>query len=148
MTDPSDETIPGTSALKIAKMVVPWLLLAIVGARVWAVYGDYQAASVNYDALALTKPKSSLISTETAKTSKGSGTTKPAAKPVEQVEAVTDVNVHKDASASSATIWVMATGDRCVLVERVGPWFKVRNSKNAVGWVTSGNRYTKVVKAK
>lgn len=132
---------------RIAKRVTPWILLGAVLLLVWGYLGQYQQGAAGYDAAALLKAKNSLITTPAVEAGKGGKKAAPSHVP-DQLQALESVNMHEQPRASSNTIRVVGQGENVVLLQTVGAWCKVRDSKGNVGWVTASSSYTRVIKAK
>jgi uncharacterized protein YgiM (DUF1202 family) len=127
-----------------AKRVVPWVLLAFMLLVVYSFYGQFQAASTKL--AAENAAKASLIATPTANAAKAKAAAPPVPEKGPWVVALTTVNIRVEPSASSDEIGSLKEGDKVVLLSQVGSWYKIKNHKGRVGWVTSDKDYTKVVK--
>ncbi len=60
---------------------------------------------------------------------------------VKDIQYVTDklrLSLYRSASASSGTIKLLSSGDRLEVLERKGPYSKVRTAEGQIGWVKNG----------
>ena len=65
----------------------------------------------------------------------------PAAEEVKDIQYVTDklrLSLYRDASASSGTLKLLVSGDRLEVLERKGPYSRVRTADGQTGWVKNG----------
>jgi len=130
--DPIDGHAPDTSVLfRIARLVVPWVLLLIVGSVLWGFIADYRVAK---DAAATQG------STETT-VQAGINAAEP------YVIVLSDgLNLRAEASTTSAVVQVLAADQQLALVEEGLGWYRVRTAEGVEGWVAAGGRYTQIVK--
>ncbi len=60
---------------------------------------------------------------------------------VKDIQYVTDklrLSLYRDASASSGTLKLLVSGDRLEVLERKGPYSRVRTANGQIGWVKNG----------
>ena len=71
---------------------------------------------------------------------------KPAAPTVVLVVEVDGLNFRKEPNSDSPAMRGLAKGERVTLLEDQGDWYKVRDAKKVIGYITSNPSYTSKVK--
>lgn len=136
-----------------ARRVVPWLLLGLVLIQVVGVYSTYQVNQQQWKA-EQRKPKPSEVAAAAAAAArtpaadKKEEPRKEAAAPIaatSKVLILSDVTLRQDPSRGAPALRDLATGERLELVGKVDGWYKVKDGSDRLGWVSSSEKYTKVV---
>jgi hypothetical protein len=131
------DRIAAEPVMRFARWVVPWVLLAVVAYVSLGYYNGYRDQTTK-----LERPAGSKETTAKAPAAKSKTATSTAPS---QVVAVTDVNLHIDASAASDTIRTLKKDEKVTLVAKEGDWYKVTDSGGQIGYLTTSATYTKVV---
>ena len=131
---------------RIVRMVVPWVLRALVAVIAWSLLGDYREAA-----------SGTTESGETTGTVEATGTPaeEPAAEtpegetpaePVVYVRVITEgLNMRSQPMTTSTVIKTLKADQRLVLLEKGSGWYRVRDDAGDEGWVAAGGRYTELV---
>lgn len=135
-----------------ARRVVPWLLLALVVIQVFGMYSTYQVNQEEWKA-EQSKPKPSQAAAAAAAAAKKPAAGKPAAPkkeapaavPAAKVLILADVTMRQDPTRSAPALRDLPTGERLELVGKVDGWYKIKDGSGRLGWVSSSEKYTKVV---
>lgn len=145
-----DSFVP-RSALRIAGVIVPWVLLAVVAFVALGLLGEYRdAASGGRDIVPgnSTEPTSSADGTPSA-----DSTEIPETEPIEAspdavkqtvVVLVEGLNLREDATTDSTVIKRLALDARLELLGESVGWYHVRDEAGDEGWVAAGGKYTRL----
>lgn len=135
--------------VKLLRGGVGIVVLAALVVVVLNFYGDFRDArkapatgettrSVTPTTSVSPSPKSSTTPSSPAKTQQGSTT--------KMVEVLIDgLNFREKPASDGKPIRGLSAGDRLVLVETQGSWYRVRDNQGTEGWVNSNPQYTKLV---
>lgn len=124
--NPSDTNI----LVRAARMIVPWIGLALVIAVLWNLVGDYRSA------LDESQGEGSAETTPTAGA--------PAGQPYVLVLSE-GLNLRAEPSTTAGVVKVLALDQQLVLIEEGVGWYHVRDTDGVEGWVAAGGRYTQLV---
>jgi len=125
-----DRSPAGGMALRVIRLVVPWIGLLIVVLVLWSFVSDYRAA-VETDT-----PTSTVEATQTAEVAAGEP----------YVKVLSDgLNLRSQPSTTAAVIKVLSADQKLVFIEEGIGWDPVRAPEGTEGWVAAGGRYTELV---
>ncbi|MBN2847717.1 MAG: SH3 domain-containing protein [Coriobacteriia bacterium] len=135
---------------RIVRMVVPWILLALVAMVAWNLLGDYREA-----ASGTVEPGETSGTVEATETPTAEEPGEPAAEtpegetpaePVVYVRVITEgLNMRSQPMTTSTVIKTLKADQRLVLLEKGSGWYRVRDDAGDEGWVAAGGRYTELV---
>ncbi len=115
--------------VRVVRIVVPWIGLALVVLVLWNLLVDYRAA--------LEEPKSA-TSVEATQTVVTDGQA--------YVLVLSDgLNLRAEPSTASGVVKVLAADQRLGFIEEGVGWYHVRDADGVEGWVAAGGRYTQLV---
>lgn len=125
-----DRSPAGGMALRVIRVVVPWIGLLVVVLVLWSFVSDYRA-SVQTDT-----PTSTVETTQTAEAATGDS----------YVKVLSDgLNLRAEPSTTAAVIKVLSAEQKLVFIEEGIGWYHVRDTEGTEGWVAAGGRYTELV---
>lgn len=135
-------------AMKIAKAALGVVVVIVLFVVVMNWWGDYRAATA-----VLKGAKASSGATTSTVTSGGSGdsgatqpdkTTNGTSTKVLLV-AVDGLNFRAQPNSDSKSIRGLSKGERVTLLATVGDWYKVKDSRGVIGYITANPTYTDTV---
>lgn len=135
----------------IARLALPWVLLALVALAALGIVGQYRSARSEADSG--TPSSGSVETSDTVETSASADSTQvPEEEPVvgEAAEGGTVVvlieglNLREGPDTGTTVIKRLALDARLTLLEEQPGWYRVRDSAGDEGWVAAGGKYTKL----
>ena len=115
---------------KLVKAALGIIMVLIVASVVYNWWGDYRSASLAavVSTAQTVKPTGSQIATSAAGTTYG-------------VIRIDGVNFRVSPASNAKLIRGLKRGDRVVVLDKQGQWYKVKDNKGKTGWVTASSDY-------
>jgi uncharacterized protein YraI len=133
------ETLSSDPVVRIAKAVVPWVVL---GALLWALsgsWGEFVVAKRAVDA-----STASSETTVTTSTVASTGTTVTSTVAVTRVA----VSLRSQPSTSSSVLATAKKGSKLTVLSRKGTWYRVKDASGHIGWIPNNAKYITLSKTK
>lgn len=125
-----DRSPAGGVALRVLRLVIPWVGLIIVVIVLWSMVSDYRTA---VDA---GTPTATVEPTQTVGIAEGEP----------YVKVLSDgLNLRSQPSTTAEVVKVLSAEQEMVFIEEGIGWYHVRDNDGTEGWVAAGGRYTELV---
>lgn len=125
-----DRSPAGGTALRIVRLIIPWVGLLVVVVVLWSSVSDYRSAVESETTTATVE------ATQTATVAEGEP----------YVKVLSDgLNLRSEPSTTAGVVKVLAADQKLVFIEEGIGWYHVRDADGTEGWVAAGGRYTELV---
>lgn len=125
-----DRSPAGNVAMRVLRLVVPWIALIIVVVVLWSMVSDYRSAVETGTPTATVEPTEAV----------GVAADEP------YVKVLSDgLNLRSQPSTAAEVVKVLSAEQQLVFIEEGIGWYHVRDTDGTEGWVAAGGRYTELV---
>ncbi len=125
--------VSGT-AVQLARMVLPWVALAVLLAVLWTIGNDFRRAQ----GAASVVPRGSVVASSTVATSTASA---PATGTVWAAKVQSDVPLRSRADSASEIVATARQGSSLTVLTSEALWMRVKDSAGHIGWIPNDKKY-------
>jgi hypothetical protein len=132
------------AAVRAVRVVVAWVLLALVALVAWGYVGEYRDVTGGGEAPA--GESTSTAEPGDASETETGGAPADVAGDRPYVTVLTEgLNMRSEPITTASVIKTLAEGQQLTLIEIGTGWYHVRDAAGDEGWVAAGGRYTELV---